>query len=187
MKYFFNVHIPPVSRLLLIESCSPDLTSRLVTRIKSAFPDADIELFTYLPLEADPQGNRSLSRISTYEARTFLQRLSLLWKLRRARYDVVGVVCSGEPYLRWWKLCLIAFLPAKVFVANENADIFWLDRAHLNYLRLLVLQRAGVPAGGAIQSLWTLLALPFCSIYLVLYATFVHLRRYLANACHRCV
>ena len=49
-------------------------------------------------------------------------------------FAALGILCSGEPIMTKWKWWLAAKVPAKIFIINENADYFWLDRARLRQL-----------------------------------------------------
>jgi hypothetical protein len=89
------------------------------------------------------------------------------------------MVCSGEPLMTKWKWMLAARLPAKVFVINENADYFWLDRTHAGNIWDFVLLRTGLAGSGAVRILARLVSFPFTFLYLLLYAATVHARRVL--------
>ena len=67
-----------------------------------------------------------------------------LWAdLAQRKYSVAGVICAAEPIMTKWKWWLAAKVPAKIFIINENADYFWLDRAHFRQLRRFVAYRLG--------------------------------------------
>ena len=89
------------------------------------------------------------------------------------------MLCSDEPIMTKWKWLLAAWIPAKVFVLNENGDFFWLDRAHGPAIRHLMKYRAGMIGSGAAASSFNprVLLFPFVFLYLLLYATAAHLRR----------
>ncbi len=89
----------------------------------------------------------------------------------------MGIICSGEPIMTKWKWALAARVPAKVFIINDNADYFWLDRAHLGMLRRMAAARLGLSGSGAARGLGQAAAFPFVLAYLLLYAAAVHLRR----------
>ncbi len=76
-----------------------------------------------------------------------------------------------------WKWAIAAQLPAKVFVINENADWFWLDRGHWSAIRHFALFRAGLTGSGALRTMGRILLFPFTLLYLLLYASIIHLRR----------
>jgi succinate dehydrogenase/fumarate reductase cytochrome b subunit len=68
-------------------------------------------------------------------------------------------------------------VPAKVFIINENADYFWLDRKHLKIIREFAFSRAGLAGSGAVRTLARVFSFPFALCYLLLYAAVVHARR----------
>ena len=76
-----------------------------------------------------------------------------------------------------WKWMLALRLPAKIFIINENADYFWLDRTHAATIWDFVLLRAGLAGSGAVRTLARLISFPFTFLYLLLYAVTVHTRR----------
>ncbi len=83
---------------------------------------------------------------------------------------MMGIVCSDEPLMIKWKWVLALRMPAKVFIINENADYFWLDREHLNIIRQFALSRAGLAGSGAVRTLARVFSFPFAICYLLLYA-----------------
>lgn len=104
-------------------------------------------------------------------------RFRLLRQLRARRYPIVGIVCSGERILGKWKWVIAAALPAKILVINENVDCFWVDRGHWGNIRGFVKHRAGLADAGIVRTFASVAAFPFIFLYLLLYATVVHLRR----------
>ena len=90
---------------------------------------------------------------------------------------MMGIVCSEEPLMMKWKWALALRVPAKIFIINENADYFWLDRKHLKILREFALSRAGLAGAGAVRTLARVFSFPFALFYLLLYAAAVHARR----------
>lgn len=104
-------------------------------------------------------------------------RWKLLTDLRARGYEITGVLCTGEPIMTKWKWWLGARLPAKIFVVNENADLFWVDWGHAGVIWHFVAERAGMTGPGAAASVARLLFFPLTLTYLLLYAGYVHLRR----------
>lgn len=114
-------------------------------------------------------------RVTEYngsEGRKQLYRL-----LAANRYDICGMICSGEPIMTKWKWMLAARLPAKILVLNENGDYFFADRSTLGIIQHFVLYRAGLAGAGAVTTLLRLLLFPFTLTYLLLYAATAHLGR----------
>jgi hypothetical protein len=112
-------------------------------------------------------------RVSDYRGR----RRKLFRELVRNRYSLVGIICSAEPIMTKWKWLIALRVPAKVFALNENGDYFYFDWGHWSTIRQFVLFRAGLAGAGAVRTLGRLCLFPFSLLYLILYATAVHLRR----------
>ena len=101
----------------------------------------------YAGLPAGIRGrNTRVYRVTDYRGREGRRRLYR--ELRRNRYALVGIVCSGEPVMAKWKWALALRLPAKVFVINENGDYFWLDRKHLEPIRRICAVARGPGGSG---------------------------------------
>jgi hypothetical protein len=115
-------------------------------------------------------------RLSDYPGRA--GRARLFEELRSRHYTVLGIVCSGEAIMTKWKWAAALRLPAKVFILNENGDYFWFDRGNLGTIRHFVLFRMGLAGGEAVTTLLRLALFPFTLTYLLLFAAYVHLRRW---------
>ena len=76
-----------------------------------------------------------------------------------------------------WKWVLAARLRSKIFVVNENADFFWLDRGHWRNALLMARTRTGIIGSAGIPALAQWLFFPVTLIYLLLFAGVVHLKR----------
>ena len=100
-------------------------------------------------------------------------------ELRVPRYTVAAIVCSAEPIMTKWKWWIAARLPVKFFVINENADWFWLDRAHARVIAHFAMFRAGFTGGEAAASAARFALFPFMLAYLLMFAGWIHLRRML--------
>ena len=176
MRFFFTRRLPQPRRVLLIESGSRYLLEGLIPGLRATYPAVPIDLLTcYAGLPAGFDAGTIVYRVTDYPGRQGRQRLYR--QLAAHRYQVAGIVCSDEPVLTKWKLALAALLPAKVFVLNENGDYFWLDYAHWPSIRHFVLFRAGLAGAGAVRTLARLFLFPFTLLYLLLYASVVHLRK----------
>jgi hypothetical protein len=177
MRHFFTKSIPPFSRVLLVESGSRELFENLLPFLYRNHPEMRCDVVTcyagapkaFLP----DQG--SIYRVTDYPDST--SRQGLYNQLGRNSYAVVGIICSAEAIMTKWKWVLAAKLPGKVFVLNENGDIFWIDRGHLSNIRYFILFRAGLTGSGAVRTLARVVLFPFTLLYLILYAMLVHLRR----------
>jgi hypothetical protein len=177
LRYFLRRLVPPFSRVLLVESGRRDLFEDLLSGLYDVHPNMQADLVTCYA--GAPQHFRSdrgeVYRVNDYPNSSSRRKLYSL--LKANRYTVVGIICSAEPIMNKWKWVLVARLPGKVFILNENGDYFWLDRGHLSNLRHFILFRAGLTGAGAIRTLARLALFPFTLLYLILYAASIHLRR----------
>jgi hypothetical protein len=177
VRYLLTGRQPQASAILLVESGSRVTLERLLPPLRESWgagvPIDLVSCFATLPRGFPPQTR--LYRVADFrgpEGRGRLYR-----QLAGNRYSHVGIVCSAEPLMTKWKWMLAARLPAKVFVINENADYFWLDRIHASNIWAFVLLRTGLAGSGAVRILARLFSFPFTFLYLLLYATTVHARR----------
>ncbi len=170
--------MPPFRRILLIESGSRYLFDALLPDLPRLHGE-ELEVDLVTCYAGEPRGFRPghglVFRVTDYPGRAGRKRLYR--QLAARGYDVVGIICAGEPIMTKWKWMLAARLPAKVFVLNENGDYFWLDRGHWRTIRHFVLFRAGLSGAGAVTTLARLLLFPATLAYLLAYAGAVHLRR----------
>lgn len=165
-----------------MESGSRRLLENLVPDLRKHYGDIPIDLvtcFAGLPAGLEPESTTAYN-VNDHRGRAARKRLYSA--LVAEHYEVMGIICSGEPMLAKWKWALAARLPAKIFVLNENGDYFWLDYSNWQTIREFVLIRAGLFDEGAVRTLGRLLLFPFTLLYLVLYATTVHFRRLLRSA-----
>lgn len=183
MRYFLTGRLPKVTSILLVESGTRGLLEGLIPGLRQSWGDRiSIDLVTcYSTL---PKGfeahNTRVYRVSDY--RGGAARGRLYRELLQNRYDLMGVICSGEVVMAKWKWALGLRIPAKIFIINENGDYFWLDRLNLGPLRQFVLFRAGLAGTGAVRTLIRMISFPFTLLYLVLYATSAHARRALRRS-----
>jgi hypothetical protein len=177
VRYLFTGRQPEPAAILLVESGSRTILERVVPPLRESWgKGVSIDLvtcFATLPRGFPPETR--LYSVAAYrgpEGRGRLYR-----ELAANSYTHAGIVCSAEPLMTKWKWMLAARLPAKVFVINENADYFWLDRTHLASIWAFVMLRTGLAGSGAVRILARLFSFPFTFLYLLLYATAVHARR----------
>ncbi|HUE20065.1 MAG TPA: hypothetical protein VMQ86_00185 [Bryobacteraceae bacterium] len=174
MRYFLRRRQPHVSRILLVESGSRRLIEHVVAGLRRTYGESiPIDLATCFA--GSPEGVAAIHRVTDHRGRG--ARRKLYRTLAANRYSIMGIVCSAEPIMTKWKWALAARLPAKVFVINENGDYFWLDRGHWRAILHFALYRAGMTGSGAARTLGRLLLFPFTLMYLLLYASTVHIRR----------
>ena len=172
VRYFLRRGQPPVSRILLVESGSRRLIERVLPGLRNYGEGMPIDLVTCSGLSRGIETAHTVAEHRGPEGRRRLYR-----PLAARRYPIMGIVCSAEPIMTKWKWALAARLPAKVFVINENGDYFWLDRGQWRAILHFVLFRAGLTGSGAARTLGRLLVFPFTLLYLLLYASIVHISR----------
>ncbi len=103
-----------------------------------------------------------------------------LWAdLEPRNYALAGMICAAEPIMTKWKWWLGAKVPAKILVINENGDFFWVDWAHWKLIVQFVFYRAGLTGSAAVPALVRLVLFPLTLSYLLLYAGWVHFRRWM--------
>ena len=177
MRYLITGRQPPAIAILLVESGSRGILERLIPGLQSSWgKQAPVDLVTcYATLPAGFPPSTRLFRVADY--RGSQGRGRLYRELAGNRYSHLGILCSAEPLMTKWKWMLAARIPAKVFVINENADYFWLDRMHLAPAWGFVMLRTGLAGAGAVRILARIFSFPFTLLYLLLYAAAVHTRR----------
>ena len=177
MRYLLTGRQPEAAAILLVESGSRGILERMLPPLRQSWGRSVridlVSCFATLP-QGFPAETR-LYRVADY--RGSAGRARLYRNLAANRYSHVGIVCSAEPLMTKWKWMLASRLPAKIFVINENADYFWLDRLHFANIWSFVLLRTGLAGSGAVRILARLISFPFTFAYLLLYAATVHTRR----------
>ena len=172
MRHFFSRAVPPLTRILLVESGSRHLFDTLIPKLYQIYGDG-IEIDLVTCFAGVPEGFRGkVSRIAGPE-----NRMILFDELKSRDYAAIGIICAAEPIMTKWKWWLAAKVPAKLFIINENCDFFWADWAHWRLIAHFVFFRAGLTGAAAVPAIARLLFFPVTLTYLLLYAGFVHLRR----------
>jgi hypothetical protein len=175
VRHFFRRNIPPLTRILLVESGSRHLFDTLIPKLYQMFGDG-IEIDLVTCFAGVPEGFRgTVSRVTDYTDPPSRQRL--LNELKARDYIAVGIICAAEPIMTKWKWWLAAKVPAKLFVINENCDFFWADYGQWRVIVHFMFFRAGLTGAAAVPAIARLLFFPFTLTYLLLYAGVVHLRR----------
>jgi hypothetical protein len=175
LRHFLRTHIPDCSRILLIESGPRAVIERVILHVRELFGD-DVEIDLVTCYAGEPAGFRGrVYNVNDYGGAA--GRDALWADLVPRNYCAAGVICAAVPIMTKWKWWLAFKAPAKIFIINENADYFWLDRAHLRQLRKFVTHRLGISGAAAVPSLARLVIFPLTLAYLLLYAATVHLRR----------
>ena len=182
VRWFLSRSVPPVTRILLIESGPREVCQRLIPRLRAAMgADVPIDLFTCLP--DNPSALAEDARVwRTLDAPRAGGRRALLKSLRRERHPVAAVLCADDPILGPWKTVLLFALRAKFLIVNENADFFWLDRGNWRTVLQFLLTRIGLRDPLAARTLGRLVLFPFALAYLLAFAARVHVARALRLA-----
>ena len=175
MRHFFRRDIPPLTRILLVESGSRHLFDTLIPKLNQIYGD-EIEIDLVTCFAGVPDGFRgTVSRVTDYTDPA--SRLRLLNDLKSRDYAAIGIICAAEPIMTKWKWWLAAKMPAKLFVINENSDFFWADWGQWRLIMHFMFFRAGLTGAAAVPAIARLLFFPITLSYLLFYAGFVHLRR----------
>lgn len=181
MRYFLSRRDPPLTRLLLIESGSRSIIEGILPHLRTLWgPEAPIDLVTCypgLPAGFGPDGD--VYRVNEYSSPQ--RRRELIRLLRSRRYSIAGVICSAEPIMTKWKWLIVAGVPAKIFVLNENGDYFWLHRTSIAAIRQFCLVRLGLSGTGTARTIGRLILFPFSVAFLLLYAFAAHSGRFMRS------
>ena len=124
---------------LVIESASPPVSGPILDKIPRVFPGVTFDLLTDVP------GPRLYFR-NVFGVTRRMELLRVLLRSRK-RYDLVVLCATNERRLRFARALavLLMGLRATVFVFNEFAEGFWLDRNHWSNLRWHLAMRYGGP------------------------------------------
>jgi len=176
---FLSRRSPQFTRVLFVESGSRAIATKVLPFLYDRHGAETIDLITCL--EGTPTTFRDLQgsvrRSFHYPDRA--SRRQLVRELRARQYNIIAIICSGEPYLAGYKLALAALLPAKILVINENTDYFWFDRGSLRLIGKLLAARAGLDAEGSARTVAQIVSFPFALLVLLGFAARVHLMRQL--------
>ena len=175
MKYFFNTRVPAPTDILVLESGPRDVAAQALRGIRALFPQARYHLCTCWP---DPPVGTVASVFRVVEYPSSWDKLRLLWSFRQRRWEILAILCTGEPILLWWKLLALLLLPAKALIVNENADFFWLDWGNWRIVRRFAAIRWGVSQEGLLQAFARALIFPLTLLFLLATAAWLYLRRW---------
>jgi hypothetical protein len=175
LRYFFRTSIPPLTRVLLVESGSRSILEKMIVAFRRVCAySGEIDVVTcYAGVPTGADGK--IFRVADYP--TPSAREALYKELAARGYSAIAIICAAEPIMTKWKFALAARVPAKLLIINENADFFWCDRSNRKILTHLMLYRAGMTGASAAPTLARLLVLPLTAAYLLLYAGTVHCKR----------
>ena len=161
MRRFLAQTIPPFRKVLIVESGSRNLLEDLLPGVyKIHGEQMRLDLITCYAGAPDAFVPEQGLVFRTADFTGGEGRARLYRELRANCYNVIGIVCSGEPILFKWKWMLLYRVPAKVFVLNENGDYFWLDRGQWRTVLHFMLFRAGLTGASAAATIGRLLFFP---------------------------
>jgi len=160
--------------VLLVESGSRKVSQRLLAVLSDTWPEIEIDVVTCYP--GEPEGLQGrVYRVTDYKGPA--QRKRLYRDLAARQYGLTGILCTADPIMTKWKWVLAARLRSKIFVVNENADFFWLDRGHWRNALRMAQTRTGITGTAGIPALAQWLFFPVTLAYLLLFAGAVHIKR----------
>ena len=177
MRWVLSRRIPPITKLLLVESGPRAIAEKAIIRFRELYgEELPIDLLTCLPsdppsLTANGVPSEVFRSIHCHDRGT---RWRLLRRIRAKRYPVTAIICADSPLLGPWKMAALALFPSKFLIINENADFFWLDRAHRGDVKQFLLHRTGLLEGSSPQKVAAILLFPFAFAYFLAYALVVH-------------
>ena len=176
IRRFVSPRIPDLDRVLFIESGSRYLLENLLSALHQKGVTSHMDVVTcFAGTPSNLPAAATVYRVADYAGAVGRQKLYRL--LTANNYRAVGIICSGEPIMTKWKWAIVANLPLKVFVLNENGDYFWLDRANWRTASHFAAFRLGLNGAGALSTIARISVFPFTFLYLATFALFVHLRR----------
>jgi hypothetical protein len=157
-----------------VESGSRKVSERLLAVLSDTWPEIEIDVVTCYP--GEPEGLQGrVYRVTDYKG--LAQRKRLYRDLAARQYGLTGILCTADPIMTKWKWVLAARLRSKIFVVNENADFFWLDRGHWRNALRMAQTRTGITGTAGIPALAQWLFFPVTLAYLLLFAGAVHIKR----------
>ena len=157
-----------------MESGSRKVSQRLLAVLSDTWPEIEIDVVTCYP--GEPEGLQGrVYRVTDYKGPA--QRKRLYRDLAARQYGLTGILCTADPIMTKWKWVLAARLRSKIFVVNENADFFWLDRGHWRNALRMAQTRTGITGTAGIPALAQWLFFPVTLAYLLLFAGAVHIKR----------
>ncbi|MCU0228229.1 MAG: hypothetical protein MUF01_11375 [Bryobacterales bacterium] len=178
MRHWFDNTIPPITRVLLVESGPRLVTEKFGPVLRMVCGGAvDVDLLTCFPAPREDSAIAPQKLYATQQYATPAARKALRKELQSNGYQAMAILCADSPVLARWKWWLALRLPVKVLVVNENADCFWLDRAHWLPAKRLLGARWGLQGTASLRTLGELALFPLVVVWLLAYALFAHTRR----------
>lgn len=180
MILFHRQRIPPLDRILFVESCGRGLSEPVLTQLYTH--SRSIDLFTCYGGEPTTYRPSDGNVFRSQDYRDPASRRALYQEFKGQRYGAIGIVCSDEDILFKWKWMLAYQVPAKLFIVNENGDYFFVDYANAHHLWTLAASRIGLRGANTAATVARVFFFPITAAGLILYAGAVHARRRLRRA-----
>jgi hypothetical protein len=180
VKLFFRQRIPPMTKMVLVESGPRELYETLLPFFYKDCPAIDLVTCYAGAPAAFRTSTGKVFHIGAYQGSEGRRRL--VHELQAREYAAIGIICAEQPIMTKWKWMLAARIPAKLFIVNENGDHFWVDYSNWRIIKHFILYRAGLSGADAVRTITQLLVFPFTVIFLLAYAAIVHVRRALRRA-----
>ncbi len=178
MRYWLRGTLPPITRVLLVESGPRPLAEKFGPILRMVCGGAvDVDLLTCY---GAPGPDNSILPRRVYFTQEYAHRearAALLKELRANDYQAMAILCADSPVLHRWKWWLAVRLPVKLLIANENADCFWLDLGNWRNAKSMLAARWGLQGVASLRTLAELAAFPFVLAWLLAFALFAHTRR----------
>lgn len=177
MRYFFRKKVPAARDVLIIESGSPEVTGRAMAGLRKLFPKARFHLLTCFPV---PSSHHYSSVFEVDQYPDWKAKLALLHRLRKKRWGILTILCTGQRILLPWKISALLMIPSKTLIINENSDFFWLHWENWKILVQLSASRLGlnIQIKQPLILFFRALMFPFTLLFLLLTALFLYSRHW---------
>lgn len=172
---------PSFERLLVIESGPRDVAETFLKHLYDVQKSKQVDLLTCYagaPTSFDPLRGKLYS---VHDPSAKANRAQFIRNLLAPRYNIVAILCTGDPVLAKWKWTIALRANAKLLVVNEHAGFFLVDLKHRRPAKMMLSLRLGLHQPLRLHLLGELLLVPFTISYLALYAGFVHARKALRS------
>ena len=183
LRRFYRKRVPDLTKIVIVESGPRELLETMLPFLYQQCPRIDlVTCYGGAPSTFRSEVGQVFP-ISSYQGPGGRQRL--IGDLNSRGHAAIGIVCAAVPIMTKWKWLLAARVPAKLFVINENGDLFWADYSNWRIIKHFILFRAGLSGADAVGTIGRLLLFPFTVLFLLAYAAVVHARRWIRRAYFR--
>jgi hypothetical protein len=183
MRGFFRRTEGPLRRVLVIES-GPREAAELTLARFAALPYCDVLTCYKTAPEAFDAARGTL--FSVHQPDALANRRAFAKKLAHGPYDAIAILCPGSGVLAKWKWMIAAETRARLIIADEYGEWFFVSFHNLPQLAVLLIRRSNLASLPLLLlAVAKLILAPFVIGYLLLYTLVVHLRRMLRLAVRR--